>query len=92
MEVYFFTSQGGDNFKVTHTKSPVIQVDDYYPFGLSFNSYQRTDQTKNKYLYNVLMLRSFIGVTFVMKTSKNPYSVLLFVDSKIERVRKFVNL
>jgi len=35
VEVYF------DDFKVTQTKSPVIQSDDYYPFGLSFNSYQR---------------------------------------------------
>lgn len=37
---------------VTHTMSPVIQVDDYYPFGLSFNSYQRMDQKENPYLFN----------------------------------------
>lgn len=41
-----------DDFKVTHTKSPVIQADDYYPFGLTFNSYQRENISKNKYLYN----------------------------------------
>lgn len=35
VEVYF------DDFKVTQTKSPVIQQDDYYPFGLTFNSYIR---------------------------------------------------
>ena len=34
-EVYF------DDFKVTQVKSPVIQTDDYYPFGLTFNSYSR---------------------------------------------------
>ncbi|NBW34920.1 MAG: hypothetical protein EBR30_07860 [Cytophagia bacterium] len=45
-EVYF------DDFKVTHTKSPVIQSDDYYPFGLTFNSYHRENSTKNRYLYN----------------------------------------
>jgi RHS repeat-associated protein len=46
VEVFF------DEFKVTHTKSPVIQTDDYYPFGLTFNSYQRENSTINQYLYN----------------------------------------
>ncbi|MBX2898881.1 MAG: hypothetical protein KF775_04500 [Cyclobacteriaceae bacterium] len=46
VEVFF------DEFKVTHTKTPVIQSDDYYPFGLTFNSYQRENATTNKYLYN----------------------------------------
>lgn len=46
MEVYF------DDFAVTHTKSPVIQTDDYYAFGLSFNSYSRENSTANQYLYN----------------------------------------
>lgn len=44
-EVYF------DDFKVTHTKSPVIQSDDYYPFGLTFNSYKRENSLKNKMLF-----------------------------------------
>jgi RHS repeat-associated protein len=42
VEVYF------DDFKVTHTKSPVVQSDDYYPFGLTFNSYQRENSVENK--------------------------------------------
>jgi len=46
VEVYF------DDFKVTQTKSPVIQQDDYYPFGLTFNSYQRENSTPNDYKYN----------------------------------------
>jgi RHS repeat-associated protein len=46
VEVFF------DEFKVTHTKSPVIQTDDYYPFGLTFNSYQRENSTPNPYQYN----------------------------------------
>jgi hypothetical protein len=41
VEVYF------DDFKVTHAKSPVIQQDDYYPFGLKFNSYAREGSIKN---------------------------------------------
>jgi RHS repeat-associated protein len=46
VEVYF------DDFKVTHTKSPVIQQQDYYPFGLTFNSYSRESSLENRYLYN----------------------------------------
>ncbi|HTE30395.1 MAG TPA: RHS repeat-associated core domain-containing protein, partial [Chryseolinea sp.] len=46
VEVYF------DDFKVTHTKSPVIQADDYYPFGLTFNSYQRENSVSNQFQYN----------------------------------------
>ncbi|MFN7436146.1 MAG: RHS repeat domain-containing protein [Bacteroidota bacterium] len=42
VEVYF------DDFKVTQTKSPVIQSDDYYPFGLKFNSYARENSLPNK--------------------------------------------
>ncbi len=46
VEVYF------DDFKVTHIKSPVIQTDDYYPFGLAFNSYKRENNVSNNYTYN----------------------------------------
>jgi len=46
VEVYF------DDFKVTHTKSPVIQQEEYYPFGLAFNSYQRENGMINNFLYN----------------------------------------
>ncbi|MBS1681925.1 MAG: hypothetical protein JST48_09450 [Bacteroidetes bacterium] len=45
VEVYF------DDFKVTHTKSPVVQTDDYYPFGLAFNSYSRENSTPNKFKF-----------------------------------------
>jgi len=45
VEVYF------DDFRVTQTKSPVIQTDDYYPFGLTFNSYQRENAVENQYLF-----------------------------------------
>ena len=41
-----------DDLKVTHTKSPVIETNDYYPFGLTFNSYQRENSTENRYLFN----------------------------------------
>jgi len=42
VEVYF------DDFKVTHTKSPVVQSDDYYPFGHKFNSYARENSLQNR--------------------------------------------
>jgi RHS repeat-associated protein len=47
LEVYF------DDFKVTHTsKTPIIQSDDYYPFGLTFNSYKRTNNTPQDFNFN----------------------------------------
>ncbi|MEQ9426856.1 MAG: RHS repeat-associated core domain-containing protein [Cyclobacteriaceae bacterium] len=41
-----------DDFTITHTESPVEQTDSYYPFGLTFNSYQRFDAEENKFKYN----------------------------------------
>ncbi|ELR68973.1 hypothetical protein C900_05531 [Fulvivirga imtechensis AK7] len=41
-----------DDMKVTLNESPVVQEDDYYPFGQTFNSYNRVTAERNKYLYN----------------------------------------
>jgi RHS repeat-associated protein len=41
VEVFF------DDFTVEHIESPVVQADDYYPFGLTFNSYKRENSTEN---------------------------------------------
>lgn len=42
-----------DDLKVTHTKTNVIQYNEYYPFGLhTANSWIREDARDNKYLYN----------------------------------------
>jgi len=46
IEVYF------DDFKVEQIKSPVLSSQDYYPFGLAFNSYQRENAISNPYQYN----------------------------------------
>jgi RHS repeat-associated protein len=46
VEVYF------DDFKVDHVKGAIVQMDDYYPFGLTFNSYSRENSVENRYLYN----------------------------------------
>lgn len=34
------------------TRSPVVQSDDYYPFGLTFNSYSRENSVVNNFKYN----------------------------------------
>jgi RHS repeat-associated protein len=41
-----------DDLKVTQVKTPIVQVEDYYPFGLTFNSYQRDSSMPDQYLYN----------------------------------------
>ncbi|MEP2510075.1 MAG: DUF6443 domain-containing protein [Reichenbachiella sp.] len=41
-----------DDLKVTHTHSPVVQKDDYLPFGLSFNSYSRAAITQQNFKFN----------------------------------------
>ena len=42
-----------DDFKITHTKSPIISADDYYPFGLQIaqNAYQRESSVAQKYKF-----------------------------------------
>jgi RHS repeat-associated protein len=40
-----------DDLKIVH-HTGVEQSDDYYPFGLAFNSYSRENSTANQYLYN----------------------------------------
>ena len=35
-----------DDLTITHQLGPVIQQDDYYAFGLMFNSYRRENSTK----------------------------------------------
>ncbi|UII21158.1 RHS repeat-associated core domain-containing protein [Fulvivirga ligni] len=41
-----------DDMQLTLEEMPIIQTDNYYPFGLAFNSYQRVTAKKNKFLYN----------------------------------------
>ncbi|MEQ9414586.1 MAG: DUF6443 domain-containing protein, partial [Cyclobacteriaceae bacterium] len=56
VEVYF------DDFEVTHIKSPVIQSEEYYPFGLTFNSYNRENATANQNLYQGKELQDELGL------------------------------
>lgn len=45
-DVYF------DDFKVTHTKGPIVSSQDYYAFGLTFNSYTRENLMRQNYKFN----------------------------------------
>jgi RHS repeat-associated protein len=56
VEVFF------DDFKVEHIKSPVVQMDDYYPFGLTFNSYQRENSIYNRYQFNGKEIQNELGL------------------------------
>lgn len=40
------------DLQVTHIKNKIIQSEDYYPFGLTFNSFKREDSKANDFLYN----------------------------------------
>lgn len=40
-----------DDLNVVLKEHPVIQSDDYYPFGLTFNSYQRSTAKENKWKF-----------------------------------------
>ena len=42
---------GFDDYEVTVVQNGVVQVDDYYPFGLTFNSYQRENSVENRWKF-----------------------------------------
>jgi RHS repeat-associated protein len=59
VEVYF------DDFKVTQTNAlPVVQQQDYYPFGLTFNSYTRENAVPQNYLYNGKEIQKDLGLNW----------------------------
>ena len=41
-----------DDFTVTQNHTPIVQKDDYYPFGMTFGSYQRAASTAQRYKFN----------------------------------------
>jgi RHS repeat-associated protein len=45
VEVYF------DDFSVMRVQSPVVQMDEYHPFGVTFNSYSRENSVPQRFLY-----------------------------------------
>ena len=55
-EIYF------DDLSITHTKSKVVEANDYYPFGLTFNSYKRENLLANQYQYNTKELQEELNI------------------------------
>jgi len=59
IEVYF------DDLKIEHTKSPVIQSQEYYPFGLTFNSYSKENSMPDLYQYNGKKMQHELGLEWL---------------------------
>ncbi len=56
---------GFDDYTVTHGHSAVIQQDEYYPFGLNFNSYSRENATAQDYKYNGKEMQDELGLNWL---------------------------
>lgn len=60
LEVYF------DDFSVEHVKSSVVQIDDYYPFGLKYAStesdYRGLPTGERNKILNVIKLVTFLNL------------------------------
>ena len=56
LNVYF------DDMEVNHITGPIVRVDDYYPFGMAFNTGTLTGELTNKYLYNGKELQQELGL------------------------------
>jgi RHS repeat-associated protein len=59
LEVYF------DDFEVEQVKSNIIQSDDYYPFGLTFNSYSRESTTLQDFNFNGKELQNELSLGWI---------------------------
>jgi RHS repeat-associated protein len=59
VSVYF------DDASVSYTPSPIVAVNDYYPFGLTYNSDTRTGATPQDYKYNGKELQDELGINWL---------------------------
>jgi RHS repeat-associated protein len=57
-DVYF------DDVTISFIPSPVVQQEDYYPFGLTFNSYTRENTVPQNFLYNGKELQKDLGLNW----------------------------
>lgn len=67
-----------DDMAVVHSEGPVIRKDDYYPFGLSFNSSTLSGALTNKFLYNGKEFQGEMGLNW------NDYGARMY-DPSISR-------
>jgi RHS repeat-associated protein len=51
-EHYNYVDAYFDDASIAFTPSPIIATDDYYPFGLAFNSFNRENNLLNQFEYN----------------------------------------
>ncbi len=51
-----------DDLRVVHSEGPVVQRDDYYPFGLTFGSYSRAMAKGNSFLYQGKERQDVLGL------------------------------
>ena len=54
-----------DDFRVEHVKCPVIQMEDYFPFGLGFNSHSREYSLVQDYKYNGKELQNELALQWL---------------------------
>jgi len=59
MDVYF------DDVTMTFTPSAVVQQEDFYPFGLTFNSYTRQNTVAQNFLYNGKELQNDLSLDWL---------------------------
>jgi RHS repeat-associated protein len=58
-DIYF------DDLTITHAKSKIIQAQDYYPFGLTFNSYQRENSVTSSFQYSGKEQQDELGLAWM---------------------------
>ncbi len=54
-----------DDLKVEHVRGPVVQMQDYYPFGLTFNEFRKENSTLNSYQYNGKEFQDELGLDWL---------------------------
>jgi len=54
-----------DDFKVEQIKNPVIHTEDYYPFGLTYNSYQRENSLAQLYRFGSKEKQDELGLNWL---------------------------
>ncbi|WP_276365362.1 DUF6443 domain-containing protein [Chryseolinea sp. H1M3-3] len=61
----FYVDVYYDDVSFSHTPSPIVSTADYYPFGLTFNSYTRENTTAQDYNYNGKELQDELNLNWL---------------------------